>query len=97
MPIVFECYLLVKTFINLFPVCICLNTCTEKVCTHGEIELADGSVEYEGRVEYCDDGAWGTICDDGWTAEDAAVVCAMLGHPTEGECSILFLFLFVFL
>ena len=76
---------------------LCLYMCTEKVCTPGDIKLVDGGVDYEGRVEYCNDGIWGTVCDDRWSAEDAAVVCAMLGHPREGECSISFVFLFVFL
>ena len=67
------------------PFCLCVNICTAKVCPHGEIKLVGGGVDYEGRVEYCDDGAWGTICDDGWTGEDAAVVCTMLGLPSEGE------------
>ena len=69
---------------------------TEKTLrSAGEIRLVGGAVKYEGRVEYCNDGVMGTICDDGWTVEDAAVVCTMLGYPSEGRFNISFVFFVV--
>ena len=42
----------------------------------------DGASEREGRVEVCIGGYWGTVCSDGWSEEDALVVCKQIGHDT---------------
>ena len=45
----------------------------------GELRLADGTVENEGRVEICTNGVWSSICDYGFDATDGHVICSELG------------------
>ncbi|XP_075072788.1 neurotrypsin-like isoform X2 [Mixophyes fleayi] len=44
------------------------------------IRLMEGENTKEGRVEILLNGDWGSVCDDGWTDNDAVVVCRQLGH-----------------
>ena len=48
-------------------------------CTENNIRLRGGSSALEGRIEICLGGTWGTVCDDGWSGNDATVACRQLG------------------
>ena len=41
--------------------------------------MIGGSNDNEGRVEVCVLGQWGTVCDDGWSQQNAKVACNQLG------------------
>ena len=54
-------------------------------CTEGEVRLAGGPSDLEGRVEICLDNEWGTVCDEMWDVTNAAVVCRQLGLAPTGN------------
>ena len=53
-------------------------------CTDGDIRLVNGSNQLEGRLEICINNVWGTVCSQGFTADDAEVVCNQLKFPFNG-------------
>ena len=54
------------------------------LCLNGDIRLRGGSNLGEGRVEICNNNAWGTVCDDAWGTPDANVACRQLGFSPTG-------------
>ena len=52
---------------------------------HGAVRLDGGAYSFEGRVEVCVNGVWGTVCNDSWSSVDASIACKYLGYSTYGK------------
>ena len=50
----------------------------------GDVRLADGATEYEGRVELFYNGQWGTVCDEMINDVAAKVVCKQMNLSLHG-------------
>ena len=62
-----------------------VNTSLPAECSNGDVRLIDGRNEYEGRLEVCQEGLWGFVCDDDWLPqENGIVVCQQLGFNATG-------------
>ena len=74
---------------TLYDMCVECNTLLVAVvtgCNDGDVRLSPeiGS-NNEGIVEYCVDGAWGSLCESTFSVANARVVCRELGLP-DGQC-----------
>ena len=56
-------------------------------CPNGSIQLVGRNSSYEGRIEVCEGGCWGSVCigDGGWSSQDAAVACRQLNMSSQGK------------
>ena len=50
----------------------------------------NGTTPYEGRVEICYDGVWGSVCDSNWDYFDAAIVCLQMGFQGTSKLQYTF-------
>ena len=53
-------------------------------CKHSSVRLV-GPSPLEGRVEVCNHGVWGTVCDHAFDVLDANVVCRQLAYSPLGN------------
>lgn len=58
--------------------CLCHHFSVAKQCSDGDVRLLAGSTQFEGRLEICYNGQWGTICDDYSYAGIQNFVCKQL-------------------
>ncbi|CAI8023564.1 Scavenger receptor cysteine-rich domain superfamily protein, partial [Geodia barretti] len=59
--------------------------CSPVYCANGAISLMEGVGEWEGRLEVCYVGRWGTVSADEWTETNSRVVCNSLGYEISEE------------
>ena len=52
------------------------------------MRLVDGDSQYNGRVEICLSGQFGTVCDENWDNNDAGVICGQLGFGGGGGMNL---------
>ena len=67
-----------------FPSILSIDTGSMDDCVEGEVRLQDGTDPFNGRVEVCQNGIWGSVCTSQWDDSDARVVCKQLGYDPEG-------------
>ena len=53
------------------------------VCAEGSIRVLGSYSPMEGRVEYCYNAEWHSVCSDTWNHSHATVVCSSLGYSTQ--------------
>ena len=52
-------------------------------CESGRVHLVGGDAISRGRVEYCYDGSWYSVCASDLDEEGARVICNTLGYYTS--------------
>ena len=54
----------------------------DATCESGRVHLVGGDAISRGRVEYCYDGSWYSVCASDLDEEGARVICNTLGYDT---------------
>ena len=74
-----------------FMIYLCTYTADAEAsnCTTGVVRLVGSENGDEGRLEVCVNGAWGTVCSDGFDTNDASVACqSMEGFDGNGNACL---------
>ena len=61
---------------------------SEPECSGTDVRLVDSATLYDGIVQICHNGFWGSICGYGWDDIDASIACRQLGLSPAGSTAI---------
>ena len=61
------------------------NSNSEPECSGTDVRLVDGATQYDGTVQICHNGIWGSVCGFLWGDIDARVACRQLGFSPVGK------------
>ena len=66
-------------------------------CEEGTVHLVGGDDMSRGRVLYCYNGTWYSVCSDDWntTGDEARMFCAAAGHDSPRYGKTLWLYCFI--
>ena len=59
---------------------VCPSACEDR-----DVRLVNFTQSYSGRVEMCYKGDWVSLCLDGWSNEEAQVICQQIGSFKQGS------------
>ena len=62
--------------------CVPFKFFADVTCESGRVRLVGGDTLSRGRVEYCYDGSWYSVCASDLDEEGVRVVCNTLGYDT---------------
>ena len=65
---------------------------SDKSCVEGTVHLVGSDHVSKGRVEYCYNGMWYSVCADGWSAtgNEAGVICNTMGFTTYDMVTVFY-------
>ena len=53
-------------------------------CNDGDVKFKNGTTANRGQVEFCHEGRWMSVCNNGWGINEARSVCNQLKFDPEG-------------
>ena len=54
-------------------------------CTDGDLRLAEGTRDTDGKLEMCFNSRWTSAAGEGWMLNNTIVACRQLGYTTSGS------------
>ena len=56
-----------------------------KECNDGDVKFKNGASASRGEVEFCHEGRWMSVCNNGWGISETRAVCHQLKFDPKGD------------